>query len=554
MAQDEPQDELFAFPPRTPERLVRAAILANQLDRPLLARQYLSSFLDTQPGKATLQALRKEIGISVFLKLSSTQRLQPEATNVLKLINDANPYPQLTPSGIDDLVQSLGQSKAETTKASLQLIAASADAVIPLLDTDLDSPAGVIADKLLSRYTRRFQAGLVSALPVVGSNQQVRVLNYLAKTADPDISVHILPLQYSPDPEVKAATSRTLARLKANDWVGLSKPAAAKVLAAESAASLKAASLSQTRPKLAVMLDQNEAKPDAGESTPGPDGIQQLETALSLATQAVALDDSVQAQAAKYAAEAAANAWPPQWQDPSLNPPPITLDMTIATAAIEIALEAECTASLLEMLQNLNVTSQIFEAAPVVKRKCLTNKDPRVRLLAAAATWLNGERSDRVVSGIQSVIDGSRRPEAVVIDPRVGDGSVAAGVLRTLGYSVDFERSGREGFSKAAGQLNCEMIFIHSNCLQWPLSITLANLRADYRTSNVSIVIYGPEEHRSNVASRVDTDSMTWFEREPLSDRLTAESMQLQQVLGPLLTKEERTSMIKFALRLTNDQ
>lgn len=558
MAQDEVQDELFAFPPRTPERLVRAAILANQLDRPLLARKYLTSFLDNQPGRGTLQTLRKNIGISVFLKLSSTERLQPESTQVLKLINEANPYPELTPSVIQTLVDSLGQSPDTTTTASLQLLAARTDAVGPLLNADLNTESGLIADKLLSRYTRRFQAGLVSTLPVSEGREQVRILNYLAGTADPNISIQILQLQYSDDPEVVASCADTLSKLGASEWVGLSKPAAAKVFAEESVASLKSASQLQARSTLVAEPDQGDTKQNGSKELDDSEleqlgGVQHLESALAFATQAVALSPSIQTRAAKYAAEAAANAGPAQWQDPLIAPAAdaqMPTDIAVMTAGIMVGLEADSTAGLLQMLKNLNVTSQIFEAAPLVRRKCLAYRDPRVRLLAAAASWTNGERSDRVTSCIQSAVEGSRRAEAVVIDPRVGDGSTAAGVLRQMGYSVDFERAGRDGFSVAADQLHCELIMVHSNCLQWPLSITLANLRSDYRTSGVPIVIYGPAKHESKVASQVDADARIWFEAEPLSDRLTPESLQLKQVLAPLLTEVERTKMMQFALQL----
>lgn len=555
IAQDFEPDELFAFPPQTPVRLIRAAILANQLDRPLLARKYLTSFLDIQPGQTTLRALRKEIGISVFLKLSSTEQLKPESTSVLKLINEANPYPQLSPSNIQDLIESLGQSPDDTTTASLQLISAAGDAAVPLLAADPQSPSGVVADQLLSRYARRFQTGLLAALPNSESGQQVRILNYLGKTANQELSIQILPLQYSAHPAVASATANALQQLKATSWVGLSKPEAANVLVEQSAAALKAASKHQATVILTNVSETANADPNADSVSKEASSTQDLEVALTLATQAVALAPSQKSQAAKYAAEAAANAWPAQWQDPSLDSATEELSTStkeIMTAAIMAGLQANSTAGLLRMLNDLNHTAQIFESAPIVKRKCLTNADPRVRLLAAAAAFQKGDRSDRVMAAITPVVDGARQPEAVVIDPRVGDGSVAAGILRGIGYSVDFERAGRNGFSTATEQLHCELIMVHSNCLQWPLSTTIANLRTDYRTANVPIVIYGPAQHQSNVASKVNRDPQIWFEAEPLTDRLTPESLRLQKVLAPLLSKQQRIEMIKFALRLTD--
>ncbi|MEP3479381.1 MAG: hypothetical protein ABJZ55_09055 [Fuerstiella sp.] len=557
MAQSAVNDDLFAFPPRTPERLIRAAILADQLDRPLLAQQYLATFLDNQPGKVTLQTLRKKIGITAFLKLSATERLQPESTKVLSLVNSANPYPKLSPSVIQDLVQSLGESPKTTTDASLQLISAGADAVGPLLNADITSVSGNIADKLLSRYPRRFQDGLLSTLPESESGLQTRILNYLAKTADPDVSPQILPLQYSDDPQVANAASNALKQLKAFAWIGISKAEASNVLSEQSFASLQAASQRQLKPMMSATIDGEEAAEGDDFMSTTLDETRQLEAALAFAAQAVALNPSTKSEGTKYAVEAAASAWPATWQTPSLAPVSGTLaerDLDVMTAGIQLALEAKSTAGLLKMLAGLKNTSQIFEAAPLVMQKCLTYRDPRVRLLAAAAASTQGNRPERVSATINSIMDGSRRAEAVVIDPRVGDGSVAAGVLREMGYDVAFERTGRDGFSTATKQLRCELIMVHSNCLQWPLSVTLANLRADYRTSDVPIVIYGHASHEINVATKVNADAGVWFVREPLTDRLTPDSLKLKAVSAPLLSDAERISMIQFALQLTEDQ
>ena len=557
MAQSAVSDDLFAFPPRTPERLIRAAILADQLDRPVLAQQYLTTFLDNQPGTVTLQTLRKEIGITAFLKLSATERLQPESTRVLSLVNSANPYPKFSPSVIEDLVQSLGESPNTTTEASLQLISAGADAVGPLLNADITSASGNIADKLLSRYPRRFQDGLLSSLPASESGLQARILNYLAKTADQDISPQILPLQYSDDLNVATAASHALRQLKASAWIGISKAEASNVLSEQSLASLQDASQHPLKPLKSDTGDEENAFEDDDFISTKFNETRHLEAALSLASQAVALDPTTKSEGAKYAAEAAASAWPATWQTPSLAPVPDTLaehDLEVMTASMQFSLEAKCTAGLLKMLADLTIASQIFDAAPQVKQKCLTYRDPRVRLLAAAAAWTHGTRSERVSASIKSVRNGSRRAEAVVIDPRVGDGSVAAGVLREMGYTVDFQRTGRHGFSTAAEQLRCELIMVHSNCLQWPLSVTLANLRTDYRTSDVPIVIYGPANHEKNVASKVNADTGVWFVREPLTDRLTPDALMLKGVSAPLLSETERTSMIQFALQLSEDQ
>lgn len=548
--QEEAADELFAFPPRTPERLIRAAVLANKLDRPVLARGYLATFLESLPGRDSLNAIRKQIGISVFLKLSSTERLHPESQKVLAAINEAFPYPQLSPSSIAGLVDSLGQSPEVTTDASLALMAAGPDAVVPLLNAAPDTEAGRIADQLLLRYPNRFTDGLLAALQVADNPQKTVILKYLAGTGNQGIIFHILPLQFSGDRAVAEAASKTLGSLKADKYVGISKSEAAKILVEQSVASLTTAS--HPRPEA---IEVEEAGSTVAESQPSDD-LGDLQTALDLATNAIALNDSVAAQGTKFAVEAAMNSWPAQWPDISPDLPtasPASADDQPAAAAIAVALQSRCTASLLVILKDAQKTANILAAEPALRRQCLVYHDPRVRLLAAAALWNQKERPDRTEDIIQSVASGTRKPQAVVIDPRVGEGSVAAGVLRQLGYNVDFERTGREGFSTAANQMQCELVLVHSNCLQWPLSVTLANLRSDYRTAGVPIVIYGPESHRMNVARKVDADANLWFETEPLNDNTTGPSMQLQKVSAPRLTEAEREAMIRFALNLAND-
>lgn len=552
-SQDEKGDELFAFPPRSPERLIRAAVLANQLDRPVLAKKYLATFLETLPGRDALNALRKNVGISVFLKLSSTMRLHPESQQVLAAINAAYPYPQLSPSAIAGLVESLGQSPEMTTSASLQILSAGSDAVVPLLNATPDSESSDIAHQLLSRYAERFEGGLVDTLATSVPRQQTRILGYLGDTGNRAHCFEILPLQFSQEDSVAGAARKALKDISAAEYIRITQPEAAQLLTKQSLLLLKEAGQKQTDVLLLEETSSDAATANrAGQSEPSA----QLQTALHLATQAISLNDSTETQGVKHAIEAALNAWPAQWTASTptqAGSSTSSQDIRMIAEAVKTGLQSNCTACLLELLKNTQRTSEIFDAAPVLKNQCLMNQDPRVRLLAAAALWSEDNRSARVRGIIQSAINGSKQPQAVVIDPRVQDGSDAVRVLRELGYDVEFERTGRQGFSTAAEQLHCELVFVHSNCLQWPLSVTLSNLRSDYRTADVPIVIYGPAEHRKNVAYRVSGDENLWFESEPLGDQTTSRSMELQNVPPPRLTEAERIAMIRFALQLAND-
>jgi hypothetical protein len=66
------------------------------------------------------------------------------------------------------------------------------------------------------------------------------------------------------------------------------------------------------------------------------------------------------------------------------------------------------------------------------------------------------------------------------------------GILRELGYEPLVFMSGREAFAAAAQRTDVELVVLHPNVIRWPLTETLANLRADTRTANIPIVIHGP--------------------------------------------------------------
>ena len=89
-AQLEEGDDLFQFPPETPSKRVRGAVIAESLGRSDLALGYLQELVDNQPGTNTLLQLRREFGIGTFLDLSANPSLAPAGRQLLRLINAAS--------------------------------------------------------------------------------------------------------------------------------------------------------------------------------------------------------------------------------------------------------------------------------------------------------------------------------------------------------------------------------------------------------------------------------------------------------------------------------
>ena len=151
---------------------------------------------------------------------------------------------------------------------------------------------------------------------------------------------------------------------------------------------------------------------------------------------------------------------------------------------------------------------------------------------------------------LQHTAGGSAKPEAVVIDSRTGESRGTAAVLIAAGYATVATGSGQSGFEAAVRQLHCELIVIHSNCLKWPLSLTVANLRRDYRTTDTPIVIYGPERDRQATENIRSQYRGLWFMPQPLSEITFTDAARLSGLPNPKLTEEERRQMISFARKM----
>jgi hypothetical protein len=87
-------------------------------------------------------------------------------------------------------------------------------------------------------------------------------------------------------------------------------------------------------------------------------------------------------------------------------------------------------------------------------------------------------------------------PRAVVIDSNPDRGSQLSGFLRALGYETAVELTGPLGFQTAAEAADVELICMGYDLARdpWGLADTLANLRADARTSGLPLYIYGPAD------------------------------------------------------------
>lgn len=548
----EQSDDLFLFRPQTPKRQVRGAVLAEKLDRPELARGYLKDLLDSNPPPPLLLDLRRKFGISVFLDLSAKTELQPESKALLQLINEAAMSTVPANAELETLVQQLGQSSAQTVDASLKLLSTPTDAAGPLLAADPQSPQGKVADQLLHKYVTRFQDGLLAALPDSEPETQVRILNLLKGSGATKLAIDLLRYQFAEQPEVAAAATSAVDRLGAGQSFPTTRGAAARALT-QSASELisRAGHVFPTAEDIRDDRRLSDARPDE----PLAYGAASLARAARLAASAARIvPEDPQVAAVLLVAELTEQAWPLQWpEEISLHGPSSDAkseSAADAVLALTTALKTDNAAAIFSVLSRTESSTSALQAEPVLLRQCQLHSDPRVRLLTAGIARSFGDQRRLTKQAIDSAISSPKQPEAIVIDPRSSDSLTVASVVNELDFATASARTGQAGLEKATSQLRCELVLVHSNCLRWSLSETIANLRADYRTQTVPIVIYGPERDRAATQTQRTSYAGVWFESEPISPLTFGDALRIQNIPDPLLPSSERLKMKAFAQQL----
>jgi hypothetical protein len=502
-------EKLFHQTPDTPARLLRSASAAARLNHTLLARGYLESVLDGGLSDEAWLKLHGEVGIELFLRLNSNADLQPMAGDLLKQANATTSSATVFPKQAASLVAQLGLSRQETIAAGSALSTIGNPAAGALLAADIQTQTGSMAFDLLRKHPRRFRYGIMNVLSDLTPEQAVRGIQVLATTADPDLAPLLLKYEFSSTEEsIRLAATSAVNRL----WSGSHRPRTAD------------GAIDWLTQKAVTLLSVSADRFSTRSGTALKQAVQFAEVADTIDS-----DNRATVAATLLACRAAGSATDDATNDPD-----------VRQAAIDIAIKANHGKAVAALLnsdsKSLHLAINISGAEVRVKAAVeLLKQNRNVRGLAYAK---------RV---IRNATNGSLTPEAVVIDPRQDAANQAKWLLEDQGYVTTPCATGQGGFDNAVRQLNCELILIHSNCLRWPLSQTIANLRADSRTSQTPIAIYGPE--RDNAAIRRMQSLYPGISHVPgpLSEINFADELRRSHVPGPLLTEEGRSHLVEQA-------
>ncbi len=518
---------VFQFPPTTASEIVEAAQITRKLDRPGDSRSFLRQLIE-KAGSSELSDLRLNHGLSIFIDFNTDPRLQPEARELLKVMQDA--LPQRSAEELAAFVQQLAKNDSAGKKAEIELLTAGESSVPALLAADPSSPAGVAAQQLLELYARDFRFELLRQLATSDAATQVRILRLLEGTSDPTLAIRLLRYQHGGnDKSVQSAAGKAIQTLSKGRLFA-DNPEQALVILLEAAESLLRQNGGQS-----ILVSTTDPTADPVR----PELIVQAEALIDDAL-VISTDDARASRLKIVTQLASTNAR-------------LSAEPTVAAALSEgellellkLALRLEVPVASIECLRalsRLNSASVDSATAGRVLYQSLESPDARVRGLAAILVrrgW-SVTRKFAVQRTLTAAANSPVKPEAVVVSPDAERQLLIGHLLQDAGYAVRVAETGPDGFDMAASQLNCDLFVLDITTTTWTVDSTMANLRADIRTHNTPVVVFGELLAQQRATALDDRYGRVWFVAEPLGQRTLAAQLQSMNLPAPVMSAEDR--------------
>jgi len=537
--------------PTTSVELFDAAVLCDRLYRPVLAKQYLDKFLKSNPPDAILLEVRDKYGPALFLRFAHNPDLQPAGAKVADVTTAATRRRSEDTTYLDSLIRNLG-GPPEDRDTAQEMLDNIGPTVIPRMLQHVAAPQGTESAEVLVQSIVRMGEKTVPVLQgaLESTNDSVRIaamqaLGYLgAKTAVPYL---LAPAFDDHEP----AGSRYAARLALSRILGLPTQKGDGPPSFGAAAELRRIARNAlanripwpTTDGLTDLWTWNEQTKSVVNNRLPP-AVASAYTALRFSRQALALSpEDPETQALVVASDFAwrAQAKGERGSLVALNDTALTVGPDVLADSLSLGLKLGNPAvsiGALRALAAVGVRHQLYGSqaprSPVLA--ALNDPNPDVQYAAALAILQSQpdrrfRGSQRVVEILTRAISGTHSPFAVVIDSNRERANETAGLLTRIGFEAVTAFTGREGFELAADRANVVLVAVHANVIRWPLSQTISNLRADARTAQIPIVIYGPESVRQQVAG-----ALTHY---PLIDYLSESSTEarVESQVGPFLKR-----------------
>lgn len=511
--------------PKTPRQLFEAAVAMIDINRPDLARKYLLQVNAAALSEDELVEIRGAIGSPNLIRLEALPELETLVRPVVERSNRVFAKRAAQPQRVRSLLADLGKSPEARSAALAELKNLGPLAVPTLLSAAVSEKEPARLAEITSLCAAAdapaipmLEAGLQATEPVVQRIAAEALGRIGQSTANPDLE--FLASAPQTDPAVRQAAQRTLKLLTPRSRVAGQVAPGSQLDPLSLSRRLSDVARAQLREPVAADTPLSNA-PSAWTWDPKQKRVveQQLSprqaadrAALRHATRAVELvPDDTYPRIVQKACELASQG-PPESLFPPRDAPPAdaptdpaalytstdvwskVLDLGLETQRPEIAARAaQALARQPETYAELN-----WSDARNPLYRALASGDPRVQLAAAETLVQRGPKhpyrgAPQVVESLRRVLESeASRPMAVVGEVAADRAADISGMLRELGFDTLTAVSGREAFRAAAERNDITLVVLHPNLIRWTLSETVANLRADARTAQLPVVVYGP--------------------------------------------------------------
>lgn len=553
------EDSPLAVEPQTNLELLETAVLMADFGRPQLAKSYLKRILDANLSDDELLELRDEVGSVEIVRMARTEALQPESQQLLDQIAAASGRQSMKPERIDKVLRDLGGSPREREIAISELQGLGLRAMPRLIQHLADPNTVQTRDQIVYLFSRMgreivpalfaalntenplLKSAILGSLGVIGEEEDIKRLWYYAYSEAEQPAVH---------QAARVAISRILYGTP-DKTAMLSSFGVKQDLIRASEAYLK------QLPNWTVNEDGTVDFWiwDAQSGTVVPLAISpkaaNLRRAVVTSRQALSFSpEDPHIQALYLTAVLAEEGYRvgPEEALPTGAGTPFNLALTsgvpVLEKSYEIAMEtgqyraAETVLRALSLVGERNLlNSSLEDPSPLIA--ALNAPHSGVQFAAAVAILeLNPRKPFRQASRVVEILARGLNDDGVgkvlMIDPNVDRGRTLAAATRMPQDSV---RTGKEGFIEASTRSDIKLIMTHINCIDWGLSQTLANFRADARTAALPIVIYGPTFMEDELALTIQRTPNTHYVI------FTPKSTELDRQLEPFLVSQTETPL-----------
>ncbi|MDB5341433.1 MAG: hypothetical protein JWN70_7052 [Planctomycetaceae bacterium] len=568
-AKKPPADSPLVVEPKTPEEIFEAVVLMVDLVRPDVAKLYLQKFMETDPPDDLLLALREKYGPGVFLKLSNIKDLQPLSIELLNRNNAAFARFAQDPARLDALLKDLvSGTGAQKTAAQFQMQTAGVH-VVPALISALGNPLYAESQNALVEMLALIRDGAVPPLEaaLTAPNPRVRLaaIQALGLIRNPGAIPHLLRFAGQTAPsEEKASASKAIATILGSPSIAATQSsgvASRLIQQARDYFNSKVEYIADTDKLVSTWVWSDQLGTVQERRVPPAqaalhDGLFFAKAALDVAPEQLDVQTSYLTMLLAQEAAISGIGKPIKAGPGTVHDLASSLGPDAVSRSLDEALEWRQTPAALAALQILSKIGTVQQVRNVSGRQSALQRAlnyPNRRIQFAAVQTIVAldpttryPGTDRVIAVLGKGLTQAEATQhrGLVLDSVIERGQTLTGFLRTLGYEPSLVRTGRDGFKVAATEQEVDLVLIDANIQRWALSETIANFKADPRTKDVPIVIYGSS--LSERSGRVQTQQYrnVFFIQEPSAAEDLKEQISgfmERQVEAPL-TPEERSS------------